>query len=544
MMASADDDDEKRRSAWFYDRIITPLNACSLETYVPVTITNNDPTAEEEVVVDASSSCGVGSTTSTVGRRRQNENNEVAVPLVIGCYQLNEQSTSEVTSAASSATTDGDNVKTSSSSRSGELRLYMISPSTSTSSSSLSDDYDGSQQQLQAKSNNTIKFGNASCVVQMESGVLDGKWRRRRSRDDVTTTQSSTGNIYGGGDGSNYYYESSSPLFASACASGKIHLHSLEKTKSNNNNVEQQQQESTTSWTLSHVTSSNQPDGEPICLSLAWNDFMNDYDTSILSREDQIVSSYSNGTVALHNVVYSTNCTSSSNDCNNDSKNIINMEETHRWNAHNMFGCPSEVWTCSFLKGNTNVVLSGADDGTLKSWDVRNTQRHVYKIGDNAEFEAGVTSISSHPTFHHVFAVGSYDEYVRIYDYRRMDNKEPMAKVHVGGGVWRIKWHPSCWEDDDTSTSDRRNNNRGKILVAAMHGGCRIVNIPGLGNNAPDDNNNAVEILSQFTAHESMAYGADWISFGKCKEAVAASCSFYDRQAFLWGPSDNTNIIV
>ena len=271
-----------------------------------------------------------------------------------------------------------------------------------------------------------------------------------------------------------------------------------------------------------------------------------DDDTNTLTREDQIVSSYSNGTVALHNVFYSTNCTSSSsNDGNNDNKNITNMlEETHRWNAHNMFGCPSEVWTCSFLKGNTNVVLSGADDGTLKSWDVRNTQRHIHKIGgDNAEFEAGVTSISSHPTLDHVFAVGSYDEYVRIYDYRKMDDKEPMAKVHVGGGVWRIKWHPSCWEDDDdatrTSTYDQRNNNSGKILVAAMHGGCRIVNIPGLGNSTPDDNNNAVEILSQFTAHESMAYGADWISFGKCQEAVAASCSFYDRQAFLWGPSDS-----
>ena len=534
---------DHQRSAWF-DRIITPLNACSLETYVPVTIST-----EEDVAVDASSSsCGVGSTiTSTVGRRRRrNENNEVVVPLVIGCYQLNEQS-SDICAATSATPTDDDNVKASSSSRSGELRLYMISPSSSSSSatpsSSLSDDDDGSQQQ-EVKNSNVIKFGNASCVVQMESGVLDGKWQRRRrmrSRDNITTTQSTTGNIYGG-DGSSCYYESSSPLFASACASGKIHLHSLEKK----NNVEQQE-ESTTSWTLSHVTSSNQPDGEPICLSLAWNDFMNDDDdTNTLTREDQIVSSYSNGTVALHNLVYSTNCTTSSNYCNNDNdnNNIINMEETHRWNAHNMFGCPSEVWTCSFLKGNTNVVLSGADDGTLKSWDVRNTQRHIHKIGgDNAEFEAGVTSISSHPTLDHVFAMGSYDEYVRIYDYRRMDNKEPMAKVHVGGGVWRMKWHPSCWEDDDdattTSTYDRRDNNSGKILVAAMHGGCRIVNIPGLGNSTPDDNNNAVEILSQFTAHESMAYGADWISFGKCKEAVAASCSFYDRQAFLWGPSDS-----
>ena len=125
---------------------------------------------------------------------------------------------------------------------------------------------------------------------------------------------------------------------------------------------------------------------------------------------------------------------------------------------------------------------------------------------------------------HTLFAVGSYDEYVRIYDYRKMD--QPMSKVHVGGGVWRIKWHPSCYNreaEGDTSHS-------GKMLVAAMHGGCRVVNVPILGGDVGD-----AEILLQFTAHESMAYGADWISSDKCE--VVASCSFYDRQSFIWNPN-------
>jgi len=266
------------------------------------------------------------------------------------------------------------------------------------------------------------------------------------------------------------------------------------------------------------LTSSDESDGNALCLSLAWNDFINNTsnDNTNIQSDDQIVSSYSNGTVALHKVA----TTTKTND--DESQDVVSIEETQRWNAHTMFGCPSEVWTCSFLRGHDNVVLSGADDVTLKVWDVRQTQRHIHKIGES-EFDAGVTAISSHPSIDHVFAAGSYDEYVRVYDYRKMD--QPMSKVHVGGGVWRIKWHPSYYHkvvEGDISHS-------GKMLVAAMHGGCRVANVPILGGDDGD-----VEILSQFTAHESMAYGADWISSNKCE--VVASCSFYDRQAFIWNP--------
>lgn len=128
-----------------------------------------------------------------------------------------------------------------------------------------------------------------------------------------------------------------------------------------------------------------------------------------------------------------------------------------------------------------------------------------------------------------MFAVGSYDEFVRMYDIRKMDR--PLAKVAVGGGVWRIKWHPSCWDDEQPGGCCG-----GKLLVAAMHGGCRVIDIPALDARRSDGDADDVEVLSVFTAHESMAYGADWICFGRSVHDAVASCSFYDRKAFIWDP--------
>eukprot|EP00957_Ditylum_brightwellii_P061714 4682901-Ditylum_brightwellii.AAC.1 len=100
------------------------------------------------------------------------------------------------------------------------------------------------------------------------------------------------------------------------------------------------------------------------------------------------------------------------------------------------------------------------------------------KIGCDEYESGGVTSISYHPNLEYVFASGSYDEIVRLWDIRYLSSfssgnkkkKQPLASVNVGGGVWRLKWHPS---KDNV------------LLVAAMHGGCRIVNVSDfvLGDN-------------------------------------------------------------
>ena len=310
-------DDEA--SIWF-DQISTSLNACSLETFVPIP--------------DGSINRG------------EDSNICHTIPLIIGCYQLNETSSAGSTAGelfiaspeddssedvALKTAAAGGTAHVEKSSRRGELRLYMI-PSTS-SSSSLEND---------ARDKKAFRFTDATCVVNMESGVLDGKWRQR--------CNTRRGSIDGRCE--------TKPIFASACASGKVHLHSLEKNNS------------PPSWVLSHLASSDEPspgDEVSLCLSLAWNDFLGvDGGDCPNQQQDQIVSSYSNGTLALH-TISSAELGKTSEESGdiydvNRRTNVVCIEETHRWNAHEMFGCQSEVWTCSFLRGDENVVLSGADD--------------------------------------------------------------------------------------------------------------------------------------------------------------------------------------
>jgi hypothetical protein len=286
--------DEEGTSSWL-DRLTTPLNACSLETYTPIA--------------------------------QQPDGNETIVPLVIGCYQLNEPTTEETSTDADAEVDDcsgdaadenDDNMGESKSTRSGELQLYLVSSTTSNRPSSDGDDVLSNRSHL--------KFGATACKVEMESGVLDGKWRRRIN-----------GKL--------------TPMFASACASGRIHLHALTKASADN------------SYELFHRASSEPPsdDGSALCLALAWNDYL-DVNTEDAPHDtvDQIVSSYSNGSVALHEVSY-TQAEHSLN-ANSDTEKGSTIEETNRWDAHSMFGCPSEVWTCSFVRGDDNVVMSGADD--------------------------------------------------------------------------------------------------------------------------------------------------------------------------------------
>ena len=564
------------------DKITTPLNSCSLETFPPISS------------IDAE------------GKATETTKQLIVVPLVIGCYQLNEPSSSaalstekdddekadginakEIEDGGSGIVGDGGGLNERKSSRSGELRLFMVPAPAATST----------------ESESSIKFGEPSCVVEMESGVLDGKWRRRFVRSGEYN-EVSGGEEFGALDCDNNHAgnNQSTPIFASACASGRIHIHSL--TAANTTESNDSSSSPSKAWHLSHISSSEEPpsveDGtgsSPLCLSLAWNDHHHHLDMEISKNNssaftnsennnpfiDQIVSSYSNGTVALHEV----SCIQSVNNfdetevstgsiINNHTSGNLTIRETHRWKAHTMFGCPSEVWTCSFLRGSENVVMSGADDVrrffndiilfashekwndsdshnkthithysplpfyiyvqcSLKIWDIRQTQRPTHKIGDT-EFEAGVTAISSHPALSHVFAVGSYDEYVRVYDHRKMDM--PLWKMGVGGGVWRIKWHPLCWDTTNTSTKGYY----GKMLVAAMHGGCRVLDFEELNSwsekKTCDDKrgDDEVKVLSKFTAHESMAYGSDWLWFGQSTIESVASCSFYDRQAFLWDP--------
>jgi len=394
--------------------------------------------------------------------------NNVYFPLIIGCYQLNEKGLDEE-----------ENEKMKGNMRSGELRLHMASKSLDNS--------------------NKIQFGKACHILESDSGVLDGKWYQATRSFDHSSSF----------DVDDAIRSCCSPIYASACASGRINvyklLHSSDISDGGKN------------YRLNHVGSSStindnnlisSSKSDAICLSLDW-----DKSSSVDPVQTRIVSSYSDGQLAIHDINLNT------------SKDDSLIHEAQRWNAHTLFGHPSEVWTTCFATNAhydtyQNTVISGGDDCKLKLWDLRSTSNPSHILGKN-EFEAGVTAVSYHPLLEHVFASGSYDECLRIWDMRMLSEGIPMSKCDdVGGGIWRTKWHPQ---------------EKNKMLVAAMHGGCCILDIQNLVNDesSVDDNIGNISVKNRFTAHESMAYGADWLYCANQFDA-AASCSFYDRKCFIW----------
>jgi diphthine methyl ester acylhydrolase len=141
-------------------------------------------------------------------------------------------------------------------------------------------------------------------------------------------------------------------------------------------------------------------------------------------------------------------------------------------------------------------------------------------------FDGGVTSLQSHHLREHIWAVGSYDSHVRLFDARNPARPIRDQTIDVEGGVWRVKWHPTdpC-----------------KLLVGAMHGGFKVLDIPMLGSDSGDGG--ATTIVKRFDEHESIAYGCDWDrgsatmdTEGKeqGKERLVFSCSFYDAQMHVW----------
>ena len=52
----------------------------------------------------------------------------------------------------------------------------------------------------------------------------------------------------------------------------------------------------------------------------------------------------------------------------------------------------------------------------------------------------GVCSMQHHRSLEHVLLTGSFDETILLWDTRQITR--PLASHNVGGGVWRLQWHP------------------------------------------------------------------------------------------------------
>ncbi|KAH9049337.1 WD-40 repeat-containing protein [Lactarius hengduanensis] len=146
---------------------------------------------------------------------------------------------------------------------------------------------------------------------------------------------------------------------------------------------------------------------------------------------------------------------------------------TSAWAAH-----AHEPWCVAWNYWDTNVIYSGGDDLRLKVWDIRQG------------FDQPIITNKSHPNIEHLIAVGSYDCTVRLFDTRKP--LTPLAQADVGGGAWRVKWHPSPSRNCD-------------LLVQKRYDG-----------------------------HGSLAYGVDWSYQPWQGQTLVASASFYDHALHLW----------
>ncbi|XP_064641256.1 diphthine methyltransferase-like [Lineus longissimus] len=203
-----------------------------------------------------------------------------------------------------------------------------------------------------------------------------------------------------------------------------------------------------------------------------------------------------------------------------------------KWKGHDF-----EAWITAFDYWNPYVAFSGGDDCKLKGWDLRTSCSYPTFV--SRRHCMGVCSIQSNFNKEFILATGSYDESVLLWDTRRM--KAPLSETPTGGGVWRLKWHPTSPE---------------LLLTASMHNGFHILNCNEL--NAVSD----PVITASYMEHESLAYGVDWChpsvgempqsesahltedtntcsSFSTIKNlnkdsCVLASCSFYDKLLSVW----------
>jgi diphthamide biosynthesis protein 7 len=321
----------------------------------------------------------------------------------------------------------------------------------------------------------SLEFGKPYTILSPSesSGILDGKW---------TEMSSSSPN-------------ESSWCFATAHSTGEIRLQSF----CFGGVLDQSEKPFCT--TFLGQSEVGETENAPLCLSLKW-------DRLVASDQKKIVSTYSNGTVELHEVHLSS------------STGAADIVRKEAWQAHTMFQTPTEVWSACLVQDS---VVSCGDDGSYKLWDIRCLNKPSCVI---RTFDAGVTCAHAHVANPNIFAVGSYDESICIHDIRYMSDTQSLLKTgSLGGGIWRIKWHP--YQND-------------RILVGAMHAGCRVLELEGFDNTEGSDAK--YKVTKEFTAHESMAYGADWLCYQDPNThsviEAAASCSFYDKSVYLWKTYD------
>lgn len=190
------------------------------------------------------------------------------------------------------------------------------------------------------------------------------------------------------------------------------------------------------------------------------------------------------------------------------------MQIEHTWKAH-MF----EVWTVSYDSQRRDILYTGADDRNFCGWDLRESSyQPIFR--NTKSHRMGICSIQKSPARENCIITGSYDECLRLWDTRLMEKPVLQESVGLGGGVWKLKFHPS---------------NGNLILAACMHNGFAIVRLEDDG----------IKIVEEYKGHDSLAYGADWFKgdvskIERCWLGVPCIESSFDQEEHLLDDTDSS----
>lgn len=230
------------------------------------------------------------------------------------------------------------------------------------------------------------------------------------------------------------------------------------------------------------------------------------------------------------------------------------FEETATFEARESI----EVWFAAwglFQDGNGNhddknltpFLFTGDDFGSLHTRRFVTTSSEddstellppvLFDYDDRARHHtAGVTSILPLPVplinGAPLLLTGSYDEFLRVYHATRRG--EVLAETRLGGGVWRLQFvgAPARCE---TALSFL-------VLASCMHAGARVLRVTRRSESAEEVGEWDIEVLAQFTEHESMNYASGvWrsgeggaVDSESKRKLLCVSSSFYDRRVCVW----------
>lgn len=174
-----------------------------------------------------------------------------------------------------------------------------------------------------------------------------------------------------------------------------------------------------------------------------------------------------------------------------------------------------EAWSVH-IDVSREAMYSGGDDGALVCYDW-NTDIECFRLR-KAHGGVGVTAVTKNryesrdEAEYHLWS-GGYDDMLRFWDIRF--TKQCLSEVSVGGGVWRIRFHP-----------EKKN----LVLLATMYDGFKVVK---------RDGSDHLNVLCHYQGHESLAYGATWVpALDHRDQHVALTGSFYDHSLQLWTLDD------